>query len=179
MSLCPESSQEDNSPESVVESSSSYITPEDEERKEVGQSHHHHHHHEQEKEGKKEVRHESEIEQQEHQQSVGCSPGEGGSSSHALLLDPSSSSDATSRQAGVKSQDSCLPPSPRLAPDTSSRSLDPRSISTADVDPDFVLDYRPETVDFPESPRLLSPSSLHIKGRQREEVSLKTSFLLV
>lgn len=39
---------------------------------------------------------------------------------------------------------------------SSSTQLDPKVISTADVDPDFLLQYQPETVDFPESPRFFN-----------------------
>ena len=42
--------------------------------------------------------------------------------------------------------------------------LDPSEISTAHVDPDFVLSYTPETVDVPESPKLLSPLHIRVSG---------------
>lgn len=42
--------------------------------------------------------------------------------------------------------------------------LDASKISTAHVDPDFVLSYTPETVDLPESPKLLSPVHIRVSS---------------
>jgi hypothetical protein len=182
MSLCLELSQEeDNSP--LVESTSSFrsfITPEDEEiTQEVRQSHHDHH--------QKEVRQQHEKSrlqeiQETQKTSLSCAGGvtitpasQTPKKTSLLSIQDSLALDERRVAEGIvasSSQGLTVSPSPRPASNTSSRSLDPNAISTADVDPDFLLDYRPETVDFPESPRLLSPSSLHITSRQQQQVSL-------
>lgn len=40
--------------------------------------------------------------------------------------------------------------------------LDVNTISTAHVDPDFALSYKPETVQVPDSPKLLSPVNIRV-----------------
>ena len=161
MSLCPEASREESS-----SSSTSFITPEDEEtttEQEVGQPLH-------DQEVKRRLQ-----ERLQHQKTSLVEPSSEGVTTSSLL----SIQDSKVDENHQISESSCLLQTPRPASNTSCRSLDPKSISTADVDPEFLLDYRPETVDFPESPRILSPSSLHVTSRQQHHQVRVTSMKFV
>lgn len=153
-------SQEDTSPclstageAATIErdhSSSSFMTPEEEEA--AGQSSHASSYHLQQTE----VAQQQDWQTQTRIVSLETATGEGGSGTGP---------EREQQQPELTSYESSS--ASKIVKSCTAQSLDPKCISTADVDPDFVLDYRPETVEIPESPRLLSPSKLYLNRQQQ------------